>query len=679
MTITPSTLATYVPQQLALSSLLSTVVSLAVARTTSEQGVELDVLDCSIEEPKDTQHGEFATTVVMAVWGQLQKKEHNPFQNPRQFAGDVVKNIQHVLKNEYTSAAKYIEKIEIAGPGFINFHVSNEYLLQQLQNVHSDIQKIVQGTHVREEKVMIEFTDPNPFKVLHIGHLYSNTVGESIARLLETTGAQVQRVCYQGDVGMHVAKSIWGMRALLSGSESDTSFAAELEHLKSSSLEGRVTFLGKAYALGSTQYEEDAAAASEMKQMNFAVFVAAQQMLVDQTGWQPQVDYSAMADLQPEFIAQVSELYLLGRSWSLEYFNSVYSRVGMQFDNFYFESVVGEYGLKIVRQYLKEGVFIESTGAVIYPGSESGLHDRVFVNSLGLPTYEAKELGLAPTKYTDFPYDMSIIITGNEIDEYFKVLLQAMSKTHPDLAAKTIHLSHGMVRLPEGKMSSRTGKVLTAEWLLNESRDRIAGIMAENQAHRGQQHAVIDQEIVAEKVGQAAIKYAFLKQAIGGNIAFSFSESLSFSGQSGPYVQYSYARCASILRKAAVQLPEGSTIDEYLSIVSNTSMPFDLDEIEKEVLLNSSKYIDIIKKSVEQLAPHTLAQYLFALSQSFSALYDAHMIVADGWRPLQLSKSHNQDRVPLSDTDKRLLITHAVATILAHGCNLLGIEVVETM
>ena len=161
----------------------------------------------------------------------------------------------------------------------------------------------------------------------------------------------------------------------------------------------------------------------------------------------------------------------------MDYFEEIYKILGTKFDYYYPESIVGEFGLKIVKENLKKGFFELSEGAVVFPGEKYGLHTRVFVNSLGLPTYEAKELGLAVKKYEDFSYDKSIIVVGNEIKEYFKVLHKALLITYPELGKKTTNLCTGMVRLPEGKMSSRTGSVVTLEWMFEEIKTKLKKIM----------------------------------------------------------------------------------------------------------------------------------------------------------------------------------------------------------
>lgn len=270
---------------------------------------------------------------------------------------------------------------------------------------------------------MIEFTDTNPFKEFHIGHLYSNIVGESLSRLLEAQGANVRRVIYQGDVGMHVAKAVWGFMQNLEN-KSGQDLVLRIANLEEKSLHEKIKFLGDAYSYGSRAFEDDSQAAEQIKVLNKKIY---------------------------DKDIEVMPAYNVGREWSLKYFETIYARLGTKFDNYYFESEVGPEGSKIVKEYQLKGIFEESDGAIIFPGEKYGLHNRVFINSLGLPTYEAKELGLAPRKYKDFSYDMSVIVTGNEINEYFRVLLKALELIYPDIAVKTKHISHGMVRIPEGK------------------------------------------------------------------------------------------------------------------------------------------------------------------------------------------------------------------------------------
>ncbi len=512
-----------------------------------------------LEHPELPEHGDFSTNIALAT-------KTNAKDLAAKIAGDM------------------IERVEVAGPGFINIWLKQEFLLSSLD--HSTDHE----TSLSGKNIMVEFTDPNPFKEFHIGHLYSNIVGESICRLLESQGALVWRVCYQGDIGLHVAKSIWGMQALSSQLPDE-----------SASLSSKAAFLGQAYAYGATKYEEDETSKQEINVLNKRIY-----------------------DQDPA----VLELYKNGKRWSLEYFDGIYARLGTSFKKLYFESEVGPIGLQFVKDNLEKGIFKESNGAVVFPGEDYGLHTRVFINSLGLPTYEAKELGLAPTKYKDFAYDLSVIITGNEVNDYFKVLLKALEQIEPKLAAITKHLSHGMVRLPSGKMSSRTGKVLTGEWLMDEAKKHALGLNQD--------------EMVAEKVGLAAIKYALLKSSLGIDVEFDFDESVSFNGNSGPYLQYTYARTQSLLRK------DDGTRGETEA----------LNPEEVSILRFIYRYPEVVAEAAARYAPNLVTNFLYELAQRFNTFYNKHQILGN---------------------ELRLSLTKSTGEVLQSGLDLLGIVALEQM
>lgn len=585
----------------------------------------------SVARPESWQFGEFASNIALVGFPVLSQELRAKYSSPRALAEALVAVLQ--------SAAD--TSVSIAGPGFINVRLSEQQLLAAVvEQTNSD----TLPSNYQDATVLVEFTDPNPFKEFHIGHLYSNIVGETIARLLEFGGAHAHRVCYQGDVGMHVAKSIWGLQRKLQSDQLD------LDRLGEQPLPERIKFLGQAYALGATAYEEDPAAATEIKDINYLVFIFGQEQLIQSQQWQPQVDYRAKLSHTNQAEAEIKQLYLTGRSWSLEYFETIYRRLGTHFEEYFFESLVGELGLQLVREGQTKQIFIESQGAVIYPGSQKKLHDRVFINSQGLPTYEAKELGLAPEKYRRIPYDYSFIVTGNEIVEYFKVLLSALSEIRPDLAQKTRHFSHGMVRLPDGKMSSRTGKILTGEWLLDEAKQRVLVILMESK--QAGKLELNDQEIdvVAEQIGQAAIKFALLSSRLGKDIAFDFDTSLSFSGFSGPYLQYTATRCKSVLQKAA------ATGGSASSSISAT-----LFADERLILQELSRSREVQERAINELAPHLLAEYLFKVAQAFNAFYTNQPIL-------------NSPQIAF-----RLWLCERVMQELTHGLSLLGIQVPKQM
>lgn len=495
---------------------------------------------------------------------------------------------------------KFVEKVEQVG-GFVNIRLKNEFFSTLLPQVIKNPGWGKSGV-LRGKKVMVEFTDPNPFKELHIGHLYSNTVGEAISRLFEANGAVVKRACYQGDVGMHVAKAVWGMQA----------------KIRNSKFEIRKTpkFLSEAYVLGATAFEDNPEAAAEIKELNKKLYEAKS--------------------------AEIMKLYELGKRESLIYFDGIYKRLGTKFDFSYFESDAGKRGMQVVEEGLGKGIFKKSEGAVIFEGEEFGLHTRVFVNSQGLPTYEAKELGLAPTKFADFPYDLSVIITANEINDYFRVLLKCLDLLYPDLAKRTKHIGHGFVKLPGAvKMSSRKGNVLTAEWLLDEAKKKVLEIAPK--------------ATDADAVGVAAVKYAMLRSGIGRDIEFDLDKSVSFEGSSGPYIQYTFARTQSVLAKAdnsplsfpSLKLREGPAVAEG-----------ELNPEELAVLRWLYRWPEVIEEAGERLAPNLVCSFIYELAQRFNSFYAKHQIL---------------------ENEFRLALTQATGQILKMGLEMLGIKALEKM
>jgi arginyl-tRNA synthetase len=238
---------------------------------------------------------------------------------------------------------------------------------------------------------------------------------------------------------------------------------------------------------------------------------------------------------------------------------------------------------------------------VIYEGEKVGLHTRVFITSKGLPTYEAKDLGLAELKNRDFPEAArSIIITANEQAEYFKVMLAALAEIDKDLADKTTHMSHGFVSLTTGKMSSRTGDIYSSSTLLD-------GVRQETK----QQYPQSD---VTNDVYLAAVKYAFLKHRLGGDIVYDPGESVSLEGNSGPYIQYAHARAMSILSKAGESREGRVEIDEF-------------EPAERSLARKISEYPEAVAKATEELMPHHICTYLYELAQKFNQFYEQNRVV----------------------------------------------------
>jgi arginyl-tRNA synthetase len=429
-----------------------------------------------VERPTEVARGDYTTNAALAAAKGLGK-------NPRELADELARHLIDSLGVDIAS------HVSVAGPGFVNMKLSPEAVVFAIAEADAQGSEWGKGSVNAEQRVMVEYTDPNPFKEMHIGHLMSNVIGESLARLIENEGASVIRACFQGDVGPHVAKAIWGLQKV---GTTEPATAREL---------------GEAYSAGSRAYEESPGAKAEIDMLNQAIYAGN--------------DHELM------------ELWRKGRDVSLAAFEQLYKILGTHFDYYFFESETAESGLRIVRDGVNKGIFEESEGAVIYRGEKKGLHTLVFITSKGTPTYETKDIGLAFLKEERVQTDRSIIVTAAEQIGHFKVFFAALSELAPILAEKTMHVPHGFLRLASGKMSSREGNVITA-----------AGIIEDIIKKAGEKN---DDPLIAEQVAIGAIKYMVLRQAPGSDIIFDPEQSLSLEGDSGPYLQYALVRARKIL------------------------------------------------------------------------------------------------------------------------------------
>ncbi|MBQ3325581.1 arginine--tRNA ligase [Candidatus Saccharibacteria bacterium] len=505
--------------------------------------------------------------------------------------------------------------VEVAGPGFINFISRDEYWKQKIVSYTRDFDKNISQDVYSGQQIICEFSDPNPFKVLHVGHLYTSIVGESISRLIEFAGGKVIRANFGGDVGLHVAKTIYALMK--------KGFTAQ--DLTEPKDMGKISLC---YVDGTRDYEDNDNAKEKITELNRLIYEIAD---------------AGPDKVWPEggYTSDVAALYWAGRTLSYRYFDEFYQRVGVKFDKYYPESTVAKRGLKEVQDHIGP-VYEESHGAVIFPGEKYGLHTRVFINNEGLPTYETKDVGLIFTKWDDYHFDKSIIITGNDIIDYMKVVLCSISQFAPDLPARTIHITHGNVRLPGNeKMASRKGNFIKAVDVLDDVEDSLGNLGKTPEM---------------TKISLGAIKYSFLKYKIGGNIEFDIKESVSMTGNSGVYLQYAGVRAKKVLAAVA---KNGNTVDATASNISMDS--WDLNIYEKSLIRKIDQYKNILEEAVSELAPHKIANYLYDLAQDFSRFYEHSKVVGSNY---EIGRS---------------AIVQIYAKILEHGLNILGIEIPEEM
>lgn len=531
----------------------------------------------------DEQFGDYSTNVAMQLAGKLK-------QNPR----DIANKLVPVLKQVFADS---VIDISIAGAGFINLKLSDS-ALGQLARLATQ----TQPDAYKNQVVVAEYSDPNPFKVLHVGHIYTSVVGYAVGNLIQAAGGKVHRVNFGGDVGLHVGKTMWAMLQDLGG---------ELpEKLAQIPEQTRMDWMANCYVVGNNTFDDDQKARAEIIELNKRVY---------------------QLHTQNDHESPFAQIYWTCRQWSYDYFDKFYDRIGTPFEKYYPESICSQIGIDNVKEHLTKGIFEESDGAIVFKGEKFGLHTRVFINSQGVPTYEAKDVGLIMRKKQDYNFDKSVVITDNGQEQYMAVVLKAVEQFAPDLANATTHITHGIVKMQGGvKMSSRKGNILRAFDALD-----IVAEASKNATGKTDDSAVL-----------GAIKYAFLKHRIGADIVYIPEESVSLEGNSGPYLQYAHARARSILRKAGQV--DGQTITN-------------LQPGERSLARKIGEYPEIFEKAAIELMPHHICTYLYELAQSFNRFYEHNHVVGDPRKNV------------------RTILVQEYADVLKHGLELLGIVAPEEL
>lgn len=525
-----------------------------------------------VERPTDLSHGDYATNAALVAAKTVGK-------SPRELADELAKSIA-----DYFGTAA--ESVTVAGPGFINVKLSTGSVRGLVADADAKGSEWGKSRSGVDTQVMVEFTDPNPFKEMHIGHLMSNVIGESVSRLIESTGARVLRANYQGDVGPHVAKAMWALQR---------DGVTEPDSAKQ---------VGDAYAAGSRAYEENPEAKKEIDAINTAIYAGSNTALMD--------------------------LWKAGRDVSLAAFEDLYRVLGTKFDYYFFESETSAPGTRLVRDNITNGIFEESEGAVIYKGEKHGLHTLVFITSRGTPTYEAKDIGLAFLKEERASSHKSIIVTAAEQIGHFKIILAALSEMAPLVAAKTTHVPHGFLRLTTGKMSSREGNVITAAGFVRD--------VTETASEKN------PDPLIAERVAIGAIKFMVLRQSPGQDIIFDPEQSLSLTGDSGPYLQYALVRAQKILSYGS----DGAAGD----VVPDA--PYAIERL----LLH---FPEVVKRAATGLTPNLLVTYLLELAAAWNAFYAEEQVLGS----------------PEEQYKQR--VARAFANTMRNGLTLLGIPTPERM
>lgn len=428
----------------------------------------------------DPKFGDYSTNVALQLASRLGR-------SPREIATEVADKLRD--SGDYAA-------VDVAGPGFINLTLSPQALL--------DLTRFDPEQSRRNQVVVIETNNPNPFKAMHIGHAYNAILADTMANLLAVSGAKVHRVSYHGDVGAHVGKSMWAILKETGG---------DITKLEVIPAEERNVFMNKMYAAGSKAAKESETVKKEVDEL------AKQSFILD----------------DPIYKA----VYNMCAAWSYEEIDRTVARLGnIPIERRYVESQTEEPGKELIKANTP-GVFILSDGAYVFEGSNYGSFDNVYIGSHGNGLYGAHDMGLVQLKYADYPQlDVSIVVTGGEQGAYFKGVIAASELAIPTLKGKLYNYPTGLVKLTTGKMSSRTGEVIAIGWLFDEFSAAIK--------ERGGEP--ID-EIIA-----GALRYQFLKVKIGGDVVFDINEAVSLTGNTGSYLQYAHARARRVLSKASATI-----------------------------------------------------------------------------------------------------------------------------
>lgn len=557
----------------------------------------------TLETPADISHGDYATNITLVL-----SKEKGV--SPKVLAEGFVSVLEGSLKEK-----GIVSKVEIAGPGFINFFLTDEKIREG--NNGGEIVTKFSG-----KNILVEHSSPNLFKPFHIGHLMNNIVGEFVTRAVERGGASPQVLCFPSDISFGIAKAIyiWNKDKKEGRSPSIDFLLQEPPLYKVTEL---VTYFGECYVRGVALAKESPEIESEMR--NIA------------------------RNLYGKVQSEEYELWNKSKIVSEVYFKNVLESIGSKMGRVIYESYVEDAGKKIVVDNSGEGkVFTQSEGAVVYVPSEErkDINTSVFINSEGHPTYEAKDIGLIKEKFTSYGnVDASYFITDTEQTHHFKVVLDAISKISDEWkswADKSIHVTHGRMLFKGAKMSSRLGGVPLALDVVVVVEEEVREKSSDKTAHLSEE----EKGKLVRDIALSALRIAVLRSKPGININFDPETSLSFEGDSGPYLMYTHARTSSLLDKSGVENPEFGN--------------FPVTALEREML----HYEEVLKDVIETLSPQKLVSYLFTIAQSFNSYYASTQVLVEG---------------DTAGNSHRLAVVKRVKHILKDGLYVLGCNAPERM
>jgi len=516
--------------------------------------------------------------------------------------------------------------------GFLNLVIRKSFWIYQLNEISADAQFGIAKADENAELMMIEYSSPNTNKPLHLGHIRNNLLGFSIAEIQKACGYKVVKTNLVNDRGIHICKSMLAWK-LFGNGETPKSSGVKGDHL-----------VGKYYVIFDQKYK------AEIKQLmesgmredeanrNAPLILEAQKMLL---AWEK-------GDLETR------QLWETMNGWVYEGFEKTYKKLGVDFDKIYYESETYLDGKQTVETGLEKGVFYRRDDSSIWADlTGDGLDEKLLLRADGTSVYMTQDIGTAKIRYDDFPIDKMVYVVGNEQNYHFQVLAILLDKLGFSWGKSLVHFSYGMVELPEGKMKSREGTVVDADDLIEEMVNTARETAIELGKVDSENPGEIDK--VARIVGLGALKYFMLKVDPRKNMVFNPKESIDFNGNTGPFIQYTYARIKSVLRKADEQGIDYETdIDEKLEI----------SDKESALIQTLAEFENVVRQAGAEFSPALIANYIYELVKEYNQFYHEFSIL----------REENEELKRF-----RLALSSSIARVVKTGMSLLGIEVPERM
>lgn len=610
----------------------------------------------ALEHPADLNFGDYSTNIALIATKRQRDTEAKKFESPRDLAEQILKTWQEM------GFPNFVEKVEVAGPGFINIWLKIESLSRELTKVLERGDQYGSSKILAGREILLEHTSPNPQTTIMLGHLRNNFLGMSVAKILTFVGAKMTLDDIVNDRGVHICRAILGYltfakKGILERGEINS--FREISEPRIEEISSKVDWskLLEEWLHKKEGWWQPEELDLKPDHANLRWYVLGSRAYRASTEVRKQVEEILIAWEKED--KQVREIWRQLLDWVEKGYAETYQRIGSHHDWVWYESNHWKKGIEIVEEGRKKGVFKESKGAIVTDLGKFGLPDTVVVKSDGTALYMTQDLALTKLKKEKFPSDLYIWDIGMEQTLYFKQLFTVVDQLGIIERAKLFHLSYALINFKGGgkKMATRRGDVVIADEILDELHRRtLETIKSSNQELRGK---LSEAELndIAEKVAVGAVKYSLLKYSRETTMFFDVAESLALQGNSGPYLQYTYARTQSVLRKW-----QDGKDTEWQGKINFETLKLCRFAAEEEVLLRTFyKFPEVIVETAKTYSPNLLCNFLFDLAQKFNLFYDKQRIIG----------SVNEEF--------RLLLTVAVGQILKNGLHLLGIEALERM